>query len=123
MKSVLRPTPRWAALARVAWSVMLLTAAGHTAMAWSSAGHEVIAAAAWRELSPELRAKVSNLLKSHPEYPNWETSFTPGSPSVDLGGYAFLQASTWPDKIRRRGNQYDHPHWHYVDYPLKPASF
>ena len=29
----------------------------------------------------------------------------------------------WPDEIRRRGNPYDHPKWHYVDYPLKPPKF
>jgi hypothetical protein len=34
-----------------------------------------------------------------------------------------MKASTWPDEIRRRHNHYDHPHWHYIDYPLRPPSF
>ena len=35
----------------------------------------------------------------------------------------FMRASTWPDEIRRRGNPYDHPNWHFVDYPLEPPTF
>jgi hypothetical protein len=42
---------------------------------------------------------------------------------MDLGMYVFMKASTWPDQIRRHGNKHDHPHWHYVDYPLKPPAF
>ncbi|HEV2693387.1 MAG TPA: S1/P1 nuclease, partial [Verrucomicrobiae bacterium] len=32
-------------------------------------------------------------------------------------------SSTWPDEIRRKGNKYDHPDWHFIDYPLRPPSF
>ncbi len=93
------------------------------AWAWSGAGHMVIAAEAWHELSPGVRAKVTELLKSHPDYPKWESAFSPASPNLDLNIYIFMRASTWPDEIRRHGSQYDHPQWHYVDYPLKPPSF
>ena len=34
-----------------------------------------------------------------------------------------MRASTWPDEIRRHVKRYDHPHWHYIDYPLKPPTF
>jgi hypothetical protein len=34
-----------------------------------------------------------------------------------------MRASTWPDEIRRRSKHYDHPHWHYIDYALKPPTF
>lgn len=43
--------------------------------------------------------------------------------NFDLDTYIFMRASTWPDEIRRRGNPYDHPQWHYVDYPLEPPAF
>ena len=93
------------------------------ALAWSSGGHVVIAAEAYRELSPELQAKVAEVLKAHPDYGKLAGNFRPETPGLDLGLFLFLKASTWPDEIRRQQEQYDHPHWHYIDYPLIPASF
>ena len=104
--------------------VLLLTLSGaFHAFAWSSAGHEVIAAEAWRELSPQTRAKVTEVLKAHPDYEKWESLFKGDSANLDLAAFAFMRASTWPDQIRRHGNKYDHPSWHYIDYPLRPPSF
>src|SRR5204863_2163125 len=77
--------------------------------AWSGAGHQVIAAEAYRELSPALKSKVSETLKSHPDYEKWKESFTSESPNLDLATFIFMRSSTWPDEIRRRGNKYDHP--------------
>ena len=91
--------------------------------AWSSAGHQVIAAEAYRELSPGLKKKVTELLKSHPDYQKWEKAFADNSANLDLPTYVFMRASTWPDEIRRQGSEYDHVHWHYINYPLKPPSF
>jgi hypothetical protein len=39
----------------------------------------------------------------------WEKSFAGDSANLDLDLYVFMRSSTWPDEIRRRGNQYDHP--------------
>jgi S1/P1 Nuclease len=100
----------------------LLFVAHHT-QAWSGAGHQVIAAEAYRQLSPALQAKVTEILKSHPDYEKWKESFTGDSANLDLGTFIFLRASTWPDDIRRRNSPYNHPKWHYVDYPLKPGRF
>ena len=104
-------------------AVFVFVACETSSFAWSSAGHQVIAAEAYRELSPELKGKITEILKSHPDYSKWKSSFSGSSASLDLPTYIFMKASTWPDEIRRRGNKYDHPHWHYVDYPLKPLSF
>jgi hypothetical protein len=90
--------------------------------AWGSAGHEVIAAEAWRQLSPEYKAEVIDVLKHHPDYQKWTTAYHPNA-SVDLYAYVFIRSSTWPDEIRRRGNKYDHPNWHFIDYPLRPPDF
>jgi hypothetical protein len=96
----------------------------HTnAEAWSGAGHQVIAAEAYRQLPPDLQKKVTEILKAHPDYEKWEKSFTSESANLDLPTFIFMRASTWADEIRRRGNQYNHPKWHYVDYPLKPPKF
>ena len=81
-----------------------------SAWAWSGAGHMVIAAGAYRQLSPDLQHKVSEILKAHPDYAKWSGSFTPGASDLNLDTYVFLQASTWPDEIRSRHNKYDHSH-------------
>src|SRR4051812_2123218 len=82
--------------------------------AWSSAGHQVIAAEAYRQLSPDLKKKVAEILKSHPDYQKWEQSFQGDLAKLNLATYIFMRSSTWPDEIRRHGNKYDHPHWHYI---------
>ena len=47
-----------------------------SAQAWSGAGHQVIAAEAYRQLSPALKAKVNEILKAHPDHEKWKESFT-----------------------------------------------
>jgi hypothetical protein len=93
-------------------------------LAWSGAGHMVIAAGAYRQLSPEQRLKVDEILTAHPDYEKWKRAYKPGE--IELETFVFMRASTWPDEIRRGSGgdrQYDHPHWHYVDYPLHPPKF
>ena len=103
--------------------ILLLLAFSRPAAAWSAAGHMIIAAATYRDLTPKYQEKVTSVLKSHPEYESWAKAFESGPGNLDLAAYVFLRASTWPDQIRRHGSQYDHPHWHYINYPLKPAAF
>jgi len=83
----------------------------------------VIAGIAYKELSPETKHAVGTLLKSHPDYQKWTNSFAGDSAGMDLDTYVFMRASTWPDEIRRKHNDYDHPQWHYIDYPLRPKKF
>ncbi|MDE2103403.1 MAG: S1/P1 nuclease [Patescibacteria group bacterium] len=94
-----------------------------TSYAWSSPGHMVIAAIAYRDLSVTERANVDELLRHHPDYQKWTNSIRGGAPDLGLGAYIFMRASVWPDEIRRKGNPYDHPEWHYIDYPLTPPNF
>ena len=94
----------------------------HFAMACGGAGHQVIAAEAYRELSPKMKAEVFAVLKAHPDFPKWEKAYNPNA-AFDLPAYVFMHSSTWPDEIRRKGNQYDHPNWHFIDYPLRPPAF
>jgi hypothetical protein len=92
------------------------------AMAWGGAGHQVIAAEAYREFSSELKAEVFAVLKAHPDFAKWEKGYHPNA-AFDLPAYVFMRSSTWPDEIRRGGSQYDHPNWHFIDYPLRPPAF
>lgn len=82
----------------------------------------VIASEAYRELSPELKAQVYEVLKAHPDYAKWARDYHPNA-SFDLPAYVFIRSSSWPDEIRRSGSPYDHPNWHFIDYPLRPPNF
>jgi len=92
------------------------------AKAWGGAGHQLIAAGAYQQLSPQLKAQVFEVLKAHPDFAKWTNAYRPNA-NFDLAAYVFMRSSTWPDEIRRRGNLYDHPNWHFIDYPLKPPAF
>lgn len=107
---------------------ILALAATSPAWAWNAAGHRLVAAVAWRQMSPAARQQVVALLENHPDYPKWIAKAKEG-----LGYTAFLQASTWPDDIRKDPRFYDddretpappfvgmpdtarHKSWHYVD--------
>lgn len=93
------------------------------ALAWSGEGHMVIAGIAYKELSLNTKTKVDGLLKAHPDYQKWTNSFAGEKAGMDLETYVFLRASTWPDEIRRKHSSYDHPQWHYIDYPLRAPKF
>ncbi len=66
---------------------------------------------------------MTEILKAHPDYGKWEKSFTSESANLDLPAFIFMRSSTWADEIRRRKSPYNHPKWHYVNYPLKPTKF
>jgi hypothetical protein len=83
----------------------------------------VIATEAFRELSPKCQAKVTEILKAHPDYERWRKAYEGEAKSLDLDMYVFMKASTWPDEIRRKGSEHDHPKWHYIDYPLRAPRF
>jgi len=91
-------------------------------MAWNDVGHMTIAAEAYQQLSPEVKAQVFEVLKSHPDFAAWQASYHP-NPTLDLPATVFLRCSTWPDEIRGQTNIYDHPFWHFIDYPLRPPGF
>jgi len=91
------------------------------ALAWGSAGHMVVAAIGYRTLSPQMKADAFEILKAHPQFSEWTNAYRPNA-LVDLPAYVFMRSSTWPDEIRRRGSPYDHPNWHFIDYPLRPPK-
>lgn len=115
-------------------AVMIVVLSVQTqAFAWSGPGHAAVAAMAYRELAadPTLRANLTDLLKSHPKFSTWKKEYEAAKQSfpasLDFGMFLFIRASTWPDEIRRTKNTklkpFDHPGWHFVDYPLEPPEF
>jgi hypothetical protein len=93
------------------------------ALGWTGAGHQVIAAEAYRTLPASRQKKAAQLLQAHPQYERWKAALSQeaGGPDKDLE--LFMRASTWADEVRRRDTQYNHPKWHYIDYPLRPSKF
>jgi hypothetical protein len=103
-------------------AVALVLLLPQMAQAWNATGHMVVAAIAYRELTEEAKHKVDVVLAAHPGYAKWRSEWKAES-GVPQGLYIFMRASTWPDEIRKEKTGYNHPAWHYVDYPLVPPAF
>ena len=107
------------------------------AMAWNGFGHMVVAAFAYKDLTPAAKTKVAALLKLNPEYATWVA----GVPAADRDRVAFVVAATWPDFIKgapgyvNDGNvpsgpdssknvgyadKLQHRYWHFIDVPFSP---
>jgi len=102
--------------------------------AWNSKGHMTVAAAAWKDLTPDARAKAIALLRLNPDYPAWVQGVAP----ADADTVAFVRAATWPDQVRStyqedgstpKGNATEtqnigfvdclkHRYWHFDDIPF-----
>jgi hypothetical protein len=99
--------------------------AGWTARcyAWNKAGHMVTGSIAYSVLkkeSPDTLAAAVDLLKKHPNYLRWKRQLDE-YPAKEHDRGLLMLAARWPDDIR--GNKtYDHPKWHYVDFPYKPPK-
>src|SRR5438445_2911741 len=78
---------------RLSSFLLILLTLTPSARAWSSAGHMIIAAEAYRDLSPKLQAKVTALLQSHPDYDKWAKAYAAGPTNMDLATYVFLRSS------------------------------
>jgi hypothetical protein len=102
--------------------------------AWNYQGHLLSAYIAYKRLSPNVRAKVDDVLRRHPEYPRWMRE----AQQPDRGLEAFLQAAIWADVIKGDERFWDpgsrrseptplesgyrdmqqHRDWHYRDQPI-----
>ena len=61
----------------------------------------IVAAIAYRELTPEQQQTITGILVSHPEYKRqWAADYREIQEDVNLGLYLFMRASRWPDDIR-----------------------
>jgi hypothetical protein len=109
------------------FALLILLSAPH-AKAWNAAGHRLVAAIAWQQLSPASRTFVADALAAHPDHDRWLAKARTADPA-DI----FAEASTWPDDIRNDPRFHDaglddatpplpgfpdtarHKNWHYVD--------
>jgi hypothetical protein len=93
--------------------------------AWNRATHMVTGAIAYRELqqtSPQLANRIVAILRQHPGYQTrWSAKLNdPSLSDDDRNQYLFMLAARWPDDVR--GEVYDHPTWHYVNYIYAPEQ-
>ena len=99
--------------------------------AWWDAGHETVAAVAWRRLPETKRAEWADILRRHPRYAEDflaamppEIAAAPGDAGQDRRDeWLFRRASVWPDVVRNgdvpdRRDAYHRGTWHYVNIPL-----
>lgn len=105
------------------------------AQAWNAAGHRLVAAIAWQQLSPASQEFVAEALAAHPDHERWVAKARTGDPAA-----IFAEASTWPDDIRNDPRFHDegqddatpplpgfpdtarHKTWHYVDLDQRGRS-
>ena len=72
------------------------------ARAWNAAGHRLIAAIAWDELSADTQTQVARLLDAHPYRADWVKHLSRGKTPEPITLHAlFAEAATWADDIRR----------------------
>ncbi|BAU66113.1 hypothetical protein STA3757_35150 [Stanieria sp. NIES-3757] len=94
------------------------------AWAWNSSGHMVTGAIAYKELeqkNPIALQRVIVLLKENPEAERlWQPQLSQVE-EAQRSQLLFMLAARWSDDIRR-DNRYDHPQWHYINLPYKPAT-
>lgn len=91
-------------------ALFLLLFLATPANAFNALGHKVIADIAWRNLDSPTRLYIVKVLRRHPRF---DSDF---AIVASESRWIFQHAATWPDQIR--GNsQYDHPTWHYVNFP------
>lgn len=86
-------------------------------MAWNSTAHRVIAAIAWKHLTPEARNRIIKILLSAPKDSDLLEGYSVESTQPDM--YYFMNASYWPDIVRdmekkKRWETYHKGNWHYI---------
>jgi len=108
--------------------------------AWNYSGHCIIAEIAYERLTPQVRVRVDQMIRRHPDYKDIFIKDAPAEVAADpvaLARYAFVHAAPWPDMIRGDARFYDeatpaahptpllpgfpdmgrHGTWHYFDIP------
>jgi hypothetical protein len=108
---------------RYVFALVCLATTAANALAWNDKGHMVVARIAWMELKPEERAKIGDILKSHPHYNEFLRADRPANIPEDE--WVFLRAATWADWVRsgppERRKFGDSPA-HYINLPYVPPG-
>ena len=108
----------------IIFSILVIACADLSA--WHARGHMLVAAIAWDHLDEASRKNVVEILQSHPEFArNWQEQYADHEDDVTLGKFLMMQASVWPDQIKRRNHpdfRYNRASWHYITYEMRKAA-
>jgi hypothetical protein len=94
------------------------------AAAWNYSGHQIIAEIAYERLTPQVRARVDQMILNHPDY---NRTFIQGATDAikddpaALARYAFVHAAPWPDLLRGDMRFYDEASPDAHPTPLLPG--
>ena len=93
------------------------------ALAWNPTGHMAIASVAYDQISPEQRAALVDILKSHPRFAqDFHDAMPKDVPTDQQDRWIFIRAAIWPDVARSFTGEdlakYHRPIWHYLDIPV-----
>lgn len=92
--------------------VLLLVIPPPAVMAWSEGGHHVIAAMAFKLLTPKEQAELIRLTKSHPRFSEDFKIPEELSDVADQNLWLIGRCGYWPD-IARKSGEFNRPNWHY----------
>jgi S1/P1 Nuclease len=98
-----------------------ITSFSQNIFAWDDVGHKLTTYIAWQRMTPEVRAKVSKLLRSAPEDSDLGMLYPQDSRSEAAKQLEhFMLAATWADIVRDRSfpvrnKKYHQGNWHYYD--------
>jgi hypothetical protein len=106
------------------WLVCFALLGATSAWAWNFSGHMLTGAIAYDVLqkeNPQALAAAIALLKQHPQFEKmWARQLERVDPD-NRDQALFMLAARWPDDIRGDPD-YNHPNWHYIDFPYKPPG-
>jgi len=104
----------------VALMLAALLAAPMPLGAWDDIGHQLVAAIAWRHMTPEARARAVALLRSAPADAALASLYDElAVAGEDRDRAFFMIAATWADRVRDRERPeyaYHRSSWHYVNF-------
>jgi hypothetical protein len=92
--------------------------------AWNKPAHMLSGAIAYSELADEHRqvvARVVALMASHPQAARFEADLAGFESEAQRAQTLFMYMASWADDIRGQ-SAYDHPKWHYVNFPYRPLQ-
>jgi hypothetical protein len=76
--------------------LILLLALSAPTYAWNSRGHMMVAAVAYKQLTPAVKDRVEAILLLNPDRPNWVAMIPAGTSPADRKMMLFMIAATWP---------------------------
>lgn len=112
-----------------------------TGLAWLDQGHMMVAAIAWKRLTPAVKIRANALLNLNPAYRSWLTEVPHGAGTDLREEIIFAKAATWADAIKidpeyvnegdtplgsyaarniGYADRMQHRYWHYIDLPFSP---